>query len=54
LVKWEGYDEPTWQPVGDLHGCDDGIWEFHDANPDKPGPPAWVMRRNNKRQESRV
>jgi len=54
LVKWEGYDEPTWQPAGDLRGCDDAIWEFHDANPDKPGPPAWVTRRNNRRQESRV
>jgi hypothetical protein len=39
LVKWEGYDEPTWQLAGDLRGCDDAIWEFHDVNPDKPGLP---------------
>jgi hypothetical protein len=56
LGKWEGYDELTWQPVGDLRGCDDAIQEFHDANPNKPGPPTWVVRRNKarKRQESRV
>jgi hypothetical protein len=36
LVKWERYDEPTWQPARDLHGYDDAIWESHDVNPDKP------------------
>jgi hypothetical protein len=56
LVKWEGYDEPTGQPAGDLRSCDDAIWEFHNANPYKPGPPAWVARKNKapKRQESYV
>jgi hypothetical protein len=54
MVKWEGYDKPTWQLEGDLRGYNDAIWEFHDANPDKPKPPAWVVRRNNRRQEPRV
>jgi hypothetical protein len=46
LVKWEGYDTPTWQPATDLRGCDDAIWRFHDAHPDHPGPPAWVKKRH--------
>jgi hypothetical protein len=54
LVKWERYDEPTWQPAGDLRGYDDAIGEFHDTNSGKPRPLAWVMRRNNKRQELHV
>lgn len=45
LVKWLGHDEPTWQPATDLRGCDDQIWEFHDAHPECPGPPQWVSRR---------
>ncbi|KAK4235287.1 hypothetical protein C8A03DRAFT_17962, partial [Achaetomium macrosporum] len=53
LVKWEGYDEPTWQPATDLRGCDDAIWAFHDAHPDKPGPPTWVPRRNATRASPR-
>jgi hypothetical protein len=44
LVKWVGY-EPSWQPATDLRGCDDAIWDFHKAHPDKPGPPAWVSRK---------
>lgn len=50
LVKWHGYPEPTWQPATDLRGCDDAIWEFHNAHPELPGPPTWVKRptrRNN-------
>jgi hypothetical protein len=54
LVKWEGYNELTCQPGGDLCGCDDTIWEFHDTNPNKPRPLAWVTRRNNRRQELRM
>jgi transposase InsO family protein len=49
LVKWEGFDNPTWQPATDMRGCDDAIWEFHDAHPDKPGPPAWVPKRKKTR-----
>lgn len=45
LVKWLGHDEPSWQPATDLRGCDDQIWEFHDAHPECPGPPQWVSRR---------
>jgi Integrase zinc binding domain/Integrase core domain len=43
-VGWKGH-APTWQPVGDLRGCDDAIWKFHDAHPELPGPPSWVKRR---------
>ena len=44
-VKWVAPHKPTWQPATDLKGCDDAIWEFHDAHPEKPGPPVWVSRR---------
>jgi hypothetical protein len=43
-IDWVDY-EPTWQPAGDLKGCDDAIWDFHDARPDLPGPPAWCKKR---------
>jgi len=45
LVKWAGHHAPTWQPVSDLKGCDDDLWAFHEANPDKGKPPAWLKRR---------
>jgi hypothetical protein len=45
LVQWEPPHEPTWQPVGDLRGCDDAIWAFHDTHPELPGPPTWVKKR---------
>lgn len=48
LIKWVGYDEPTWQPATDLRGCDDAIWAFHDAHPELPGPPSWVPRRRSR------
>lgn len=47
-VKWTGHEEATWQPATDLRGCDDDIWDFHDAHPELPGPPAWVARRKAK------
>lgn len=43
-VQWRGHP-PSWQPAGDLRGCDDAIWSFHDAHPELPGPPSWVRRR---------
>jgi transposase InsO family protein len=49
-IKWKDYEEPTWQPATDLKGCDERIWQFHDAHPDLPPPPQWVRRR--KRKES--
>jgi hypothetical protein len=52
LVKWEGYAEPTWQPATDLRGCDDAIWDFHEAHPDRPGPPSWVPKRRTRRQRA--
>jgi hypothetical protein len=44
LVKWVGH-EPSWQPWGNLKGCDDIIREFHRAHPDKPPPPPWLARK---------
>jgi hypothetical protein len=44
LVKWK-HHKPTWQPAKDLEGQDEAIWAFHNANPDKIGPPQWVKRR---------
>ncbi|KAK4148414.1 hypothetical protein C8A00DRAFT_19749 [Chaetomidium leptoderma] len=54
LVKWDGYEEPTWQPATDLRGCDDAIWEFHDSHPEAPGPPSWVPRCKGKTAASRA
>lgn len=42
LVDWIGHD-PTWQPVADLKGCDDALWEYHNANPSLP-PPHWLKK----------
>lgn len=44
LVKWTGYEEPSWQPVSDLKGCPDVLWAFHEAHPDKGKPPPWLKR----------
>lgn len=43
LIKWSHHG-PTWQPASDLKGQDQAIFEFHDENPDKPGPPSWAKR----------
>ena len=50
LVKWLGHDQPTWQPATDLRGCDDQIWEFHDAHPELPGPPQWVPKKGKEKE----
>jgi hypothetical protein len=33
LVKWVGYDTPTWEPKSNLKGCKDLIQEFHSIQP---------------------
>jgi hypothetical protein len=38
LVKWKGYDAPTWQPVEDMEHAVEAIREFHRLNPDRPRP----------------
>src|SRR3982074_548013 len=45
LIKWKGFETPTWQPATDLKGCDEWIWQYHDAHPRKPPPPQCVSRR---------
>lgn len=44
LVKWKYHDEATWQPEEDLKSCPDAVKRFHQQNPSKPGPPAWIPR----------
>lgn len=45
LVQWVGHADPTWQPASDLKGCDDDLWKFHEANPHKGKPPAWLKKK---------
>jgi hypothetical protein len=33
LVKWVGYQDPTWEPLANLQGsCNELLGEYHDAN----------------------
>ena len=36
LVKWKGYDAPTWQPATDLEHSSDLVRQFHQLWPDRP------------------
>lgn len=39
LVKWEGYDKPDWQPYFNvMEGSKEALKEFHERQPNKPGP----------------
>ena len=38
LVKWKGYDAPTWQPPSDLDNTQESVREFHQLWPDRPRP----------------
>ena len=38
LVKWKGYDAPSWQPATDLEHSSDLVREFHQLWPDRPRP----------------
>ena len=40
LVKWKGYDAPTWQPPADLENAQEAVREFHRLWPDRPRPPS--------------
>jgi len=44
LVQWANGQE-DWQPAGNLKGCDDILWAFHDAHPELPPPRPWLQRR---------
>jgi hypothetical protein len=37
LVKWQGYDETTWEPADTINGLK-AIDDFHERYPLKPGP----------------
>lgn len=43
LVQWKGYEgtaeEYSWEPVDNLENASELIEEFHQAYPEKPGPP---------------
>ena len=43
LIRWEVYEEPTWQPHFDLENAPERILDFHQRFPDKSGP---VLRRS--------
>ena len=43
-IKWKYHDEPTWEPEECLKGCDRALLQFHELNPEKPGPPAWIEK----------
>ena len=36
LVKWVGYDEPTWQPASDLEHASEAVQDFHRKHPGAP------------------
>ncbi|HLO99762.1 MAG TPA: reverse transcriptase domain-containing protein [Fimbriimonas sp.] len=38
LVRWVGYDTPTWQPAADCDNCPTLVRKFHDLYPNKPRP----------------
>ena len=38
LVKWKGYDAPTWQSATDLGHSSDLVRQFHQLWPDHPRP----------------
>lgn len=40
LVKWVGYDAPTWERSPNLDNCDDLLNTFHRLYPTKPSPPS--------------
>lgn len=40
LVKWKGYDAPTWQPTNDMEHAAEAVREFHHLNTDRPRPPS--------------
>jgi len=46
LVEWEGTDAPSWQPAANLKGCEEVLWEYHDAHP-RFKPPSWLKRYTN-------
>ena len=39
LVKWVGYEHPTWQPLECLENSADAVRAFHERHPDKPRQP---------------
>ena len=46
LVKWKGYDAPTWQPATDLEHSSGLIREFHQLWPDRTRPIALARARD--------
>ena len=38
IVKWKGYNAPTWQPVEDQEHAIEAVWDFHQLNPNRPRP----------------
>ncbi|KAI9651698.1 MAG: hypothetical protein M1831_000513 [Alyxoria varia] len=38
LIKWEGWEETTWEPEENLEGCDDKMNEYFESIGGKPTP----------------
>lgn len=38
LIKWIGYDAPTWEPSANVDNCENELDRFHALYPDKPKP----------------
>ena len=45
LIKWK-HHRPSWQPTANLKSQNEAILDFHQRNPNKPGPPSWVRKAN--------
>ena len=43
-ADWKGWDpDPEWYPASDFKHAPKALWDFHEANPDAPGPPRRLM-----------
>ena len=52
LVKWEGYEKPTWEPYDQIKADAPAlVKEFHEDHPSRPAPSGW-LRQEGKRMPS--
>lgn len=46
LVKWVGYDDPTWEPLEFMDTAVDTVNAYYSRYPNKPGRASWKARRD--------